>query len=196
MEPLESPDLRGCRYSLISLGAGYAFWRPRSTVLDMRYISTRGQAPGARFRRRAAGRPRRGWRAVRPGDRWPLLSPADWRAMRGLPYAELAARVMQPFVGETIPFETLRRLCRRGLCRLRPPGGGAAGAARYRALGAGAVPRPDARLQGHGDAGARAAVRPCAGASAASASPSSARPRATPARPPSRPVAPGAASTS
>ena len=31
--------------------------------------------------------------------------------MRGLPYAELAARVMQPFVGTAIPFATLQRLC-------------------------------------------------------------------------------------
>jgi threonine synthase len=32
--------------------------------------------------------------------------------MRGLPYAELAARVMQPFVGTSIPFEVLRSICR------------------------------------------------------------------------------------
>ena len=31
--------------------------------------------------------------------------------MRGLPYAELAARVMQPFTGTAIPFEVLRTIC-------------------------------------------------------------------------------------
>ena len=33
--------------------------------------------------------------------------------MRGLPYAELAARVMQPFVGGSIPFEVLRTICQQ-----------------------------------------------------------------------------------
>ena len=51
---------------------------------------------------------------------------------------------------------------------------------------AGAVPRPDARLQGRRDAAARAADGPRAGGSAASAPPSSSRPRATPAAPRSR----------
>ena len=33
--------------------------------------------------------------------------------MRGLPYAELSARVIHPFLGETLSFETLLTLCRR-----------------------------------------------------------------------------------
>ncbi len=44
-------------------------------------------------------------------ETWPHFGPADWRSMRGLPYAELAARVMQPFVGTSIPFEVLRTIC-------------------------------------------------------------------------------------
>ena len=44
-------------------------------------------------------------------ETWPHFSPNDWRAMRGLPYAELAARVMQPLVGTAIPFEVLRTIC-------------------------------------------------------------------------------------
>ena len=32
--------------------------------------------------------------------------------MRGLPYHALAARVMQPFVGDAIPFEILQKICR------------------------------------------------------------------------------------
>jgi threonine synthase len=43
---------------------------------------------------------------------WPEFSAAEFRAMRGLPYAELAARVMQPFVGTAIPFATVQALCR------------------------------------------------------------------------------------
>jgi threonine synthase len=42
---------------------------------------------------------------------WPQFSHADFRAMRGLPYAELAARIMHPFVGDTLPFATLQTLC-------------------------------------------------------------------------------------
>ena len=36
-------------------------------------------------------------------ESWPHFSPADWRAMRALPYHALAARIMQPFVGTSIP---------------------------------------------------------------------------------------------
>ena len=35
---------------------------------------------------------------------------ADLRALRGLPYAELAARVIAPFVGDTVPFATLQKM--------------------------------------------------------------------------------------
>ena len=45
-------------------------------------------------------------------ESWPHFSPADWRAMRGLPYHALAARVIQPFVGDAIPSATLATLCR------------------------------------------------------------------------------------
>ena len=41
---------------------------------------------------------------------WPGLSPAEWRALRGLPYAELAARLIHPFAGESLSFEALRRM--------------------------------------------------------------------------------------
>src|SRR6185312_10362245 len=77
----------------------------------MRYISTRGQAPVRDFAGvLLAGLAEDGGLYV--PESWPHFSPADWRAMRGLPYAELAARVIQPFVGGAIPFDTLRRLCR------------------------------------------------------------------------------------
>ena len=43
-------------------------------------------------------------------ETWPHWSPAELRALRGLPYAEVAARVMAPFVGDTVPFATLQAM--------------------------------------------------------------------------------------
>jgi len=77
----------------------------------MRYISTRGHAPTRDFADvLLAGLAEDG--GLFMPDAWPHFAPADWRAMRGLPYPDLAARVMQPFVGTAIPFETLRTICR------------------------------------------------------------------------------------
>src|SRR5580693_372645 len=77
----------------------------------MRYISTRGRAPVLDFAGvLLAGLAEDGGLYV-PAT-WPQFSHADFRAMRGLPYAELAARIMHPFVGDTLPFATLEKLCR------------------------------------------------------------------------------------
>jgi threonine synthase len=77
----------------------------------MRYVSTRGQAPVRDFSGvLLAGLGEDGGLYV--PESWPEFTAADWRAMRGLPYAELAARVMQPFVGSAIPYATLQSLCR------------------------------------------------------------------------------------
>jgi threonine synthase len=77
----------------------------------MRYISTRGQAPARAFADvLLAGLAEDGGLFV--PESWPHFSPADWRALRGLPYHALAARVMQPFVGDSIKFETLAAICR------------------------------------------------------------------------------------
>jgi threonine synthase len=77
----------------------------------MRYISTRGQAPIRDFVGvLLAGLADDGGLYV--PESWPRFSPADWHAMRGLPYPALAARVMQPFIGEAIPSETLAAICR------------------------------------------------------------------------------------
>ncbi len=76
----------------------------------MRYISTRGQAPDRDFADvLLAGLAEDGGLFV--PQTWPHFSPADFRSMRGLPYAELAARVMQPFTGTALPFEVLRNIC-------------------------------------------------------------------------------------
>lgn len=86
----------------------------------MRYISTRGQAPARDFADvLLAGLAEDGGLFV--PETWPHFSAADWRALRGVPYAELAARVMQPFVGTTIPFETLRRICHEAYAGFRHP---------------------------------------------------------------------------
>ncbi|WP_158930427.1 threonine synthase [Acidisphaera sp. S103] len=77
----------------------------------MRYISTRGQAPARDFADvLLAGLAEDG--GLFMPESWPHFSPSDWRSMRGLPYADLAARVMQPFVGASIPFDVLRTICR------------------------------------------------------------------------------------
>ncbi len=77
----------------------------------MRYISTRGQAPALDFAGvLLAGLAEDG--GLYMPETWPSFSAEELRALRGLPYAELAARVMRPFVGEAVPFETLRAICR------------------------------------------------------------------------------------
>jgi len=76
----------------------------------MRYISTRGHAAARDFADvLLTGLAEDGGLFV--PESWPAFAPADWRAMRGLSYPDLAARVMCPFVGESIPFETLTKIC-------------------------------------------------------------------------------------
>jgi len=76
---------------------------------DLRYVSTRGQAPALEFEDvLLAGLARDGGLYV-PSD-WPLFAPDDIRSMRGLPYAELAVRVMRPFVGNAIAEDDLAEM--------------------------------------------------------------------------------------
>ena len=71
-------------------------------MTDIDYISTRGQAPVLGFEAvLLAGLARDGGLYV--PARWPALSRDDLGRLGGLSYAELAARVMQPFIGATIP---------------------------------------------------------------------------------------------
>jgi threonine synthase len=68
----------------------------------VRYISTRGQAPDLEFEDvMLAGLAADGGLYV--PESWPTLTAGEIAALRGLPYAELAARVMQPFIGQCIP---------------------------------------------------------------------------------------------
>ena len=76
----------------------------------MQYVSTRGSAPALDFEGATlAGLASDGGLYV-PAE-WPSFSTAEIAAMRGLPYAELAARIMQPFVGDCLTPERLRELC-------------------------------------------------------------------------------------
>jgi threonine synthase len=75
----------------------------------MLYISTRGAAAPRDFAGvLLAGLAEDGGLFV--PQTWPARTPAEWRALRGLPYAELAARVIHPFMGDCIDFATLLRL--------------------------------------------------------------------------------------
>lgn len=75
----------------------------------MRYVSTRGQAPVLDFEGvLLAGLAVDGGLYV--PESWPQFSAADWRAMQGLSYAEIAFRVIRPFVGGCIPDADLQRM--------------------------------------------------------------------------------------
>ncbi|MGO3517136.1 MAG: threonine synthase, partial [Acetobacter cibinongensis] len=76
----------------------------------MRYISTRGKAPALSFSDvLLTGLAKDG--GLYLPETWPSFSKDEWKALRGLPYPELAARVLAPFVGSDIEGATLRRLC-------------------------------------------------------------------------------------
>ncbi|MBL24492.1 MAG: threonine synthase [Rhodospirillaceae bacterium] len=67
----------------------------------MRYISTRGTAPVLTFDEvLLAGLARDGGLYV--PENWPQFSPSDLEAMSDLTYPDLACRVMEPFLGDTI----------------------------------------------------------------------------------------------
>ncbi len=75
----------------------------------MDYISTRGSAPALDFAGATlAGLANDGGLYV--PRQWPRFTEAEIAAMAGLPYAELAARVMQPFVGDCLSPERLLEL--------------------------------------------------------------------------------------
>ena len=76
----------------------------------MKYVSTRGAAPVLDFDDvLLAGLARDG--GLYLPESWPVFSAAEIRAMRGLSYAELAVRVMRPFVEGCLTEAELTRLC-------------------------------------------------------------------------------------
>lgn len=75
----------------------------------MLYTSTRGEAPEIGFcDALLTGLAADGGLYV--PKQWPVFSRTEIEEMRGLPYQELALRVMQPFTGGEIPDEALRRI--------------------------------------------------------------------------------------
>ncbi|MBX9896998.1 MAG: threonine synthase [Qipengyuania sp.] len=82
----------------------------------MRYISTRGAAPSLDFAAvTLAGLASDGGLYV--PEVWPTLTQAEIANLRGLPYPELAARIMQPFVGDSLAPERLRELTTQAYAR-------------------------------------------------------------------------------
>ena len=87
------------------------FQAPSSTTIDIpvRYISTRGAAPVLGFEETLlAGLARDGGLYV--PECWPVFSADELRALAGLPYPELATRVMLPFLGGAIDEGEFRAL--------------------------------------------------------------------------------------
>src|SRR3954471_2039699 len=84
----------------------------------MRYVSTRGDAPVLGFADAVlAGLARDGGLYV--PQTWPQFSAAEIRAMRGLPYADLAIRVLTPFLGGEIAAPVFERLVREAYATFR-----------------------------------------------------------------------------
>lgn len=82
----------------------------------MHYISTRGGAPALNFEEvTLTGLGSDGGLYV-PRD-WPVFSPDEIAGLAGLPYAVLAARIMQPFVGDSLSREHLQELCTQAYAR-------------------------------------------------------------------------------
>jgi len=86
----------------------------------MHYVSTRGSSPPVDFTGALLGGLAPDGGLYMPAA-WPHLSPSDLRSLRDLPYAELAARIIAPFTGDTIAFATLQRLCQEAYASFRHP---------------------------------------------------------------------------
>ena len=94
----------------------------------MKYVSTRGSAKALNFEGvTLAGLAPDGGLYV--PERWPRFTQDEIAAMAGLPYAELAVRVMLPFVEGSLTEDELRELCARAYGTFAHAGSDAAGAA-------------------------------------------------------------------
>ncbi|NCP17657.1 MAG: threonine synthase [Erythrobacter sp.] len=78
----------------------------------MRYLSTRGRAPVLDFEGATLTGLANDGGLYLP-EEWPQFSAAEIRDMRGLPYPELAARIMAPFVGDSLTEQELLDLCQQ-----------------------------------------------------------------------------------
>jgi len=82
----------------------------------MDYISTRGSAPALDFEGATLAGLASDGGLYLPRE-WPRFSEGEIAAMAGLPYAELATRVMLPFVEGSLTEEELRSLCQQAYGR-------------------------------------------------------------------------------
>ena len=86
----------------------------------MNYVSTRGQAPELGFSDALlAGLARDGGLYV-PKE-WPVLSADEIRGLRGLPYPDLAIRLLTPFLGGEIAQDAFERIVREAYATFRHP---------------------------------------------------------------------------
>lgn len=86
----------------------------------MNYVSTRGEAPKLGFSDTVlSGLARDGGLYV--PEIWPQFTTNEIRAMRGLPYADVAIRIMRPFIGGEIDDATLERIVRDAYATFRHP---------------------------------------------------------------------------
>ncbi|WP_299195175.1 threonine synthase [uncultured Erythrobacter sp.] len=76
----------------------------------MQYISTRGAAPALDFEGATLAGLASDGGLYLPRE-WPRLSETDIRALRGLSYAQLAVRIMRPFVAGSLSDDELEALC-------------------------------------------------------------------------------------
>ena len=76
----------------------------------MDYVSTRGSAPALDFEGATLAGLASDGGLYLPRE-WPRFRADEIEAMAGLPYAELATKVMLPFVGDSLSEQRLRELC-------------------------------------------------------------------------------------
>lgn len=84
----------------------------------MDYVSTRGEAPVLGFSDALLQGLARDGGLYLPRE-WPRLSAEEMRALRGLPYAEAAFRLIRPFVGGEIADGPLRRIVEESYATFR-----------------------------------------------------------------------------
>jgi threonine synthase len=75
----------------------------------VRYISTRGEAPVLDFTGAMLSGLARDGGLYLP-DHWPRFSAADWRALRGKPYADVSFAICRSFVAGSIPDADLKTM--------------------------------------------------------------------------------------
>ena len=86
----------------------------------MRYVSTRGTAPSKDFADTLlAGLAEDGGLYV--PETWPSFSKHELDALKGKPYAHLATEILKPFVGDSIPHDTLSQLAEDSYKTFRHP---------------------------------------------------------------------------